>query len=49
MADSLTRNAAAISVWLRPHTARRVSAIWESLDSDGWQHANIIPSNSSSL
>ena len=47
MAGSVARNEAAISAVVRPHTARRVSAICDSRGSAGWQQAKIMPSRSS--
>src|SRR5262249_6311723 len=44
---SLARKAAEISAVVRPHTTRRVSAICDSRDSDGWQQAKIRLSSSS--
>ena len=44
-----TRNARAISAVVRPPTARRVSAICDAGDSDGWQHRNSRTSVSSDV
>jgi hypothetical protein len=40
MVSSGTRNARAISLVVRPPTARKVNAICEAGDSEGWQHMN---------
>ena len=49
MVASGTRKARAISAVVRPPTARRVSAICEAGDSDGWQHRNSRTSVSSDV
>ena len=49
MVASGTRNARAISAVVSPPTARRVSAICEAGDSDGWQHRNSRMSVSSDV
>jgi hypothetical protein len=49
MVASGTRNARAISAVDSPPTARRVSAICEAGDSDGWQHMNSSTSVSSAV
>ena len=47
MVDSGTRNAAAISLVVRPPTARSVSGMADPGVSDGWQHMNMRISVSS--
>jgi hypothetical protein len=46
---SLTRNAAATSAVVSPHSSRSVSATWASSLNAGWQHVNTNRSRSSAI